>query len=226
MDEVLTLWCPVWRGHARQRCRMPSTSRCDAQANVKPAHDEILGDVTSLARIVLSVAALSDETRKGRARPRRHGRKAVHPRRSGRAGDSRRARHHPRTRPGLQRERPRKRSRSPSRSLTGVRRRPSGRSPTTSAARFSARPSRRPSRAGSTNLAAAGVESVKIPLCSPRANVYAERFVFTVRTKVTDRMLICGQRHLRAALPGDPMPCARHLPTFHSKLYSLPILGL
>ena len=45
-------------------------------------------------------------------------------------------------------------------------------------------------------LAGAGIEAVKIPPRSPRANAYAERFVLTVRTEVTDRMLIFGQRHL------------------------------
>jgi putative transposase len=45
-------------------------------------------------------------------------------------------------------------------------------------------------------LADAGIEAVKIPPRSPRANAYAERFVLTARTEVTDRMLIFGQRHL------------------------------
>jgi putative transposase len=49
-------------------------------------------------------------------------------------------------------------------------------------------------------LASAGIEAVKIPPRSPRANAYAERFVLTARTEVTDRMLIFGQRHLRAIL--------------------------
>jgi len=49
-------------------------------------------------------------------------------------------------------------------------------------------------------LAGAGVEAVKIPPRSPRANAYAERFVLTARTELTDRMLIFGQRHLQAVL--------------------------
>jgi putative transposase len=49
-------------------------------------------------------------------------------------------------------------------------------------------------------LAGAGIEAVKIPPRSPRANAYAERFVLTARTELTDRMLIFGERHLRAVL--------------------------
>jgi putative transposase len=41
---------------------------------------------------------------------------------------------------------------------------------------------------------------MKIPPRSPRANAYAERFVLTARTEVTDRMLIFGERHLRTIL--------------------------
>ena len=51
-------------------------------------------------------------------------------------------------------------------------------------------------------LADAGIEVVKIPHNSPRANCYAERFVLTARTEITDRMLIFGQRHLRTILAG------------------------
>jgi hypothetical protein len=49
-------------------------------------------------------------------------------------------------------------------------------------------------------LADAGIEVVNIPPRCPRANCYAERLVLTVRTELTDRMLIFGERHLRQAL--------------------------
>jgi putative transposase len=49
-------------------------------------------------------------------------------------------------------------------------------------------------------LADARVEAVKIPPRSPRANAYAERFVLTARTEVTDRLLIFGERHLRIVM--------------------------
>ena len=49
-------------------------------------------------------------------------------------------------------------------------------------------------------LASAGIEAVKIPPRSPRANAHAERFVLTARTEVTHWMLVFGQRHLRTVL--------------------------
>jgi transposase InsO family protein len=51
-----------------------------------------------------------------------------------------------------------------------------------------------------TVLADADIKAVKIPPRSPRANGYAERFVLTVRSRVTDRILIFGKRHLRTVL--------------------------
>jgi transposase InsO family protein len=73
-------------------------------------------------------------------------------------------------------------------------------------------------------LASVGIEAVKIPPKSPRANAYAERFVLTARTEVTDRMLVFRERHLQTILaeyethyngrrPHRSRHLARHGPT-------------
>jgi hypothetical protein len=49
-------------------------------------------------------------------------------------------------------------------------------------------------------LAGAGIDAVKIPPRCLRPNCYAERFVRTARTELTDRILIFGERHLRSVL--------------------------
>jgi transposase InsO family protein len=47
---------------------------------------------------------------------------------------------------------------------------------------------------------AVGIEVITTPPRCPRANAHAERWVRTLRSELTDRMLIFGQRHLRHVL--------------------------
>jgi len=61
-------------------------------------------------------------------------------------------------------------------------------------------------------LSGAGIEVVKIPPRSPRANAYAERWVRTVRAEATDRMLVAGPRHLRTVLDEYVAHDNRHRP--------------
>src|SRR5215831_18457404 len=53
---------------------------------------------------------------------------------------------------------------------------------------------------------------IRYPPQSPKANGYAERWVRTARTEVTDRILIAMQRHLRAVLDEYAMHYNEHRP--------------
>lgn len=61
-------------------------------------------------------------------------------------------------------------------------------------------------------LAGAGIEVVKIPPRSPRANAYAERWVRTARSGCTDRMLITRPRHMRVVLDEYVTHYSQHRP--------------
>jgi putative transposase len=51
-----------------------------------------------------------------------------------------------------------------------------------------------------TVLASIGIESIRTPVASPRANAFAERLVRTVRQECLDHLLVVSQRHLEALL--------------------------
>jgi transposase InsO family protein len=49
-------------------------------------------------------------------------------------------------------------------------------------------------------LAATGVETVRLPPCSPNLNAYAERYVRTIKEACLNRMIFVGERSLRRAI--------------------------
>jgi hypothetical protein len=59
-------------------------------------------------------------------------------------------------------------------------------------------------------MADAGIEVVKIPPGCPRANCFAERLVSTIRTEVSDQMLIFGEQYLRQVLAKYAAHYVRH----------------
>jgi putative transposase len=49
-------------------------------------------------------------------------------------------------------------------------------------------------------FASVGIETVRTPVRSPRANAFAERVVRTIRAECLDHLLVVSQRHLEAVL--------------------------
>lgn len=76
-----------------------------------------------------------------------------------------------------------------------------------------------------TVLADTGIQVVRIPPQCPRANLFAKRFVRTVRTELTDRMLIINQRPHRARDLHPPRPSHPMANLNQERIHRRPILG-
>jgi putative transposase len=61
-------------------------------------------------------------------------------------------------------------------------------------------------------LASHGMRVIKTPVCSPRANSFAERYVGTLRRECLDHLLIYGEQHLRQVLAAYARHYNEHRP--------------
>jgi transposase InsO family protein len=68
-----------------------------------------------------------------------------------------------------------------------------------------------------------GIRTIRTPVRAPRANVFIERWIGTVRRECLDRSLIVNRRHLEQVLPLYIRHYNEHRP--HRSLHQRPPLG-